>query len=339
MLYVAGDWTLLACSLATVLAVAGCNVSRQASDTGGVDLMAADAGLCPRGLVIASSDYTSTNVSLATAAGVVVSESILSSASAPPGLTTALSGDVVLPTAPSRSGRIVLVDRYPNAVLTWVDPKAAKVEKQLSVGTGFAANPHDYLEIGNKAYVSRYESNPNPGAQPNDSGGDLLVLDPSAPAVTGRVVLASPGDGSLLPRADRMLEVGGEVWVVLQRFDADFKTAGDARIAGVSPESDAVVWTAISPVSRAAERWRSPHRVDSSPCRAPVFWRAVKPSLEARWSFSTPACGRRSRSKDSEWPPSSARRSRRASRTPAKSCSSAWRSAIWAKLATTLLTR
>src|SRR4051812_13957885 len=100
MIHDAGDRTLraFAGSISAALALAGCNVSRQASDTGGVDLTDA-AGLCPKGLVIASSDYTSTNISLATAAGAVVSESILSSGSAPPGLTTALSGDVVLPSA------------------------------------------------------------------------------------------------------------------------------------------------------------------------------------------------------------------------------------------------
>src|SRR4030095_12833048 len=48
---------------------------------------------------------------------------------------------------------------------------------------------------------------------------------------------------TLLPRPDHMLRVGDEVWVSLQRFDADFTTAGDARLVGISTASDAVAWT------------------------------------------------------------------------------------------------
>jgi hypothetical protein len=174
----------------------------------------------------------------------VLSASIISSGSAPAGLTTALSGDVVLPSVAPRSGDIVLIDRYPNAVVTWVDPRTANVDRQLSVGTGFASNPHDYLEVSEtKAYVTRYESNANAGRQPNDAGGDILIVDPRRPEITGRISLSMPGDGALFPRADRMLRVGNDVWVILQRFDANFKTAGDARIVGVSIDDDAVVWS------------------------------------------------------------------------------------------------
>jgi hypothetical protein len=37
--------------------------------------------------------------------------------------------------------------------------------------------------------------------------------------------------------------VASEVWVSLERFDADFTTAGDARLVGVSIASDSVAWT------------------------------------------------------------------------------------------------
>lgn len=213
------------------------------STTGGFQLQPG-ASACAQGYVLADSDYTSTNISALSPTGAVLSASLISSGSAPPGLTTALSGDVVFPSNSPSSHQVVLIDRYPNSVLTWVEPSTGNVLRQLSVGTGFASNPHDYLELGpSKAYVSRFESNAKAGAQEFDAGGDLLIIDQQAGAITGRIDLAQPDDGAFLPRADRIWRVGREVWVLLQRFDADFKAAGDARLLGIDPETDRVSWT------------------------------------------------------------------------------------------------
>ncbi len=223
---------------------AACNVSKAPASTGGVNLDsgAADGGdRCPSALAVVSSDYTSTNVSVLSPTGAILSDSIISSASAPPGITSALSGDVVLPGEPT-PGKLVLIDRYPNSVLTWLDPATATVIHQLPVGTGFAANPHDYLAVTDaKAYVSRYETNAQAGKQPNDGGGDLLVVNPQDATINGRIPFAA--DGALLPRPDRMIRIGDEVWVSLHRFDVDFKTAGDARIVGISTADDSIAWT------------------------------------------------------------------------------------------------
>lgn len=220
----------------------GCG-AKAPTETGGFQLDPS-AKACPAAYAIANSDYTSTNVSAISPTGVVLSESVISSGSAPPGLTTALSGDVAFPSTAPASGKMVLIDRYPNSVLTWVEPSTGSVIQQLPVGTGFAANPHDYLELGaNKAYVARYESNPTPGQAPFDAGGDLLIIDQQANQITGRVELATVPDGMFLPRPDHLLPMGKEVWVSLHRFDADFKTAGDARVVGVDPSSDAITWT------------------------------------------------------------------------------------------------
>jgi hypothetical protein len=231
-------------ALVTSSLVAACNVSNAPASTGGVDLDGGGDGggaRCPAGLVVASSDFTSTNISVLSPTGTILSGSIISSASAAPGITAALSGDVVLPTEPT-VGRIVLIDRFPNSVLTWLDPATAAVIHQLPVGTGFAANPHDYLELSaTKAYVSRYESNMAPGKEPNDGGGDLLVVNPKDATIDGRIPFVP--EGMLLPRPDRMIRVGGEVWVSLHEFDADFKTAGDARLVGLSTADDSIAWT------------------------------------------------------------------------------------------------
>jgi hypothetical protein len=224
------------------LTLMGCGAKAPAG-SGGFQLDPS-AGACPAGYAVSNSDYTSTNISALSALGAVLSQSVISSGSAPPGLTTALSGDVVFPSAAPASGKVVLIDRFPNSVLTWVEPTTGAVIRQLAVGTGFAANPQDYLELSpNKAYVSRYGSNPTPGQTPFDAGGDLLIVDPERTAITGRVELASARDGAFLPRANRLLLIGSEVWVSLQRFDADFKTAGDARLVGVDPSNDVISWT------------------------------------------------------------------------------------------------
>ena len=126
---------------ATALAwLAGCNAPDPPPTTGGTDL---PPGACGRGAVVIGSDYQSTNVSLVGVEGEVLSPSFLSSATSSAGLTAPLSGDVAVPSMPAAGEEIVLLDRYPAAVLTWVDVVTGSVRAQLNVATGFAANPQD----------------------------------------------------------------------------------------------------------------------------------------------------------------------------------------------------
>jgi hypothetical protein len=230
--------------------VCGCNLTPQAVSTGvdggtdgGVDGGDGGTTACPTAFVVTDSDYMSTNVSVVSTAGALLSGSLISTASAPPGLSLALSGDVVSPLAPSPSGSVVVIDRG-NSALVWVDPSTAALQKQLSVATGFSSDPQDYLEVASgKAYVTRFDTNTTPGMQPFDAGGDVLVLDTVKNAVTGSISLVESDDGTLLPRPDRMLLIGGQVWVSLERLDAAFMTAGDARIAGIDPTKDQRTFT------------------------------------------------------------------------------------------------
>jgi hypothetical protein len=224
-------------------AAAGCDVSPPGG-SGGVGGAGGGAAGCPRALVVASSDYASTNVSVVSAGGEVLSASLISSASAGVGASAALSGDVVLPHDRPASGLVVLIDRYPNSVVTWVDPATAGVRGQLSVATGFASNPHDYLEAGGaKAYVTRYNTNPSPGREPLDGGGDLLVVDRDGPAVVGRVDLGAEAEGASQPRPSRLARLAeGEAVVTLDRFDAAFQQAADARLVGLDTEAGALTW-------------------------------------------------------------------------------------------------
>ena len=183
----------------------GCT-TEEAPNTAGVDI---EPTQCGRGFIVISSDYQSTNVSLLDTSGKTVSESIISSGSADPGLTAALSGDVVAPTMTQQQDAFVLVDRFPAATLTWVDLKTTQVRTQLNVGTGFAANPQDYLHIGDsKGYVSRYERNPLAGQQPYDEGDDVLVIDPSTASIKARIGLEALREDGVLARPGRMVQSG-----------------------------------------------------------------------------------------------------------------------------------
>jgi hypothetical protein len=218
------------------LALLGCGVTAPPGNTGGTD---AWAGACGRGVAVISSDYASTNLSFLGLDGAVLSESVVSSGSASPGLSAALSGDVVLPTLPGLGDRLVLIDRAPtNTVLTWVDVKAGAAVAQLPVGTGFASNPHDYVELSDgRAYVTRYQGNLAAGSEPFDAGNDLLIVDPAVSRITGSIdlTLAIAGAGpQYFPSPDRAVRVGDQVFVLLGGNTLDFMDSAESRVVVVS---------------------------------------------------------------------------------------------------------
>jgi len=223
--------------VALLLLAIACGVPDPPPPTGGVRL-GPTGGSCPRGWAVVSTDYASTSVAVLGEGGAVLSGAMISSGSAGTGTSAALSGDVVLPRDAPTSGHLVLLDRYPNAVLTWLDVEQGRVLGQARVATGFPSNPHDYVEVSaTKAYVSRYGKNPKPGREAMDAGDDVLVLDPTTFAITGRIDLDAYGDG-FLARPDRMLRLGSTVLLLLGRTDAGYKNAGDGRIVGLDVASD-----------------------------------------------------------------------------------------------------
>jgi hypothetical protein len=211
-----------------------CNVGEPAITTPVADPGLGDAGVahCGSAFAVAMSDFQSTNIAIVSLEGKVLSSSLISSASAPPGTSAPLSGDVVLPFASPASGELVLLDRYPNSTLTWLTPRAAAVRGQLNVGTGFAANPRDYLEVEpGIAYISRYEKNAKPGAAAFDGGDDILIVDTQTPKITGSIAFPKvDAEPTIQNRPDRLLKVGSRVWVTLQRISADFSTVGTGSI-------------------------------------------------------------------------------------------------------------
>ncbi|WP_437877296.1 YncE family protein [Sorangium sp. So ce513] len=234
-------------AVAISIPLLGCNVDPPPPSTGGVEGGGGSEpdtpGACERGVVVVTSDYQSTNIAIAKLDGTTLSPSFVSSGATKPGLSLALSGDVDVPAVAPPSGRVVLIDRYGTNVITWMDLETAEVIAQLPVGQGFESNPHDYIEVDeDRAFVSRFGSNPAPGAEPFDEGGDLLILDTKKYAIEGRIALPEEREG-LLPRPSGVTRVGDDVVVSLGRLAADFSDEGEGRFVGVSPAENAVAWT------------------------------------------------------------------------------------------------
>lgn len=226
------------------LLLLGCNVDATAQNSGGVP--APTGGPCPDGVSVVMSDYAATQIALGEVEGRTLSPSFLSTASTrSDGLAFALSGDVVLPSERTLSGYVVVVDRYGTNVVSFANPVTAQVEAQLSVGTGFNSNPQDYIEVApDRAYVSRWGVNGNPGKQPFDAGADVLVLNTERHAIVGRIELADGNaTGQALPsRAGRFTRFGSLVLVTLDPMSLDFDELGDAELVAIDTENDSVAW-------------------------------------------------------------------------------------------------
>jgi hypothetical protein len=267
---------------------------------------------CPRGLVVAATDLSqSANIGLASTSGEMLSPSIVSTASLPTGFTTALGGDIAFPSTPSSGDDVVILDRYPRSVLTWVNLATAVVRSQLSVATGFSANPHDYVPVSQrKAYVTRFNSNADPGREPYDAGGDLLSIDPSIPSITGRVDVAGsfPKSAGFTVHPDRALQVGSRVYVVLPYYDPAYNS-GDSWVAAIDPTSDAVIdsirLSAVSGCSGldvapdqksvaviCSGRWHGVSTADSS--ASAIVGLTLEPELSEAWRVPASGVGGRS---------------------------------------------
>jgi hypothetical protein len=186
---------------------------------------------------VVNTDYQSTSVSLLDREGEVLSASFISSASASTGLSVPLGADVVLPTETAAGDEIVLIDRYPASVLSWVDLRTAQVRAQLSVATGLSANPHDYVTLSaNEAWVTRFQ------------GHDLLVLDPEVPAILAEIDLGAAMAGEAAGFSagpDHAVLVASDLYVLLEGYNADFTQSVESRIVRIDTRSRELTATHI----------------------------------------------------------------------------------------------
>ncbi len=208
----------------------GCNVTAPAP-TGGAELPS--RGECPRGIAVVMSDYQSSEIALLSPDGTVMSPAFLSSAStSASGLAAPLSGDIGVAST-TRREQLVIVDRYGTNVLSFVDVDSAEVTAQLPVGTGFDANVQDYLELdGERALVPRLGQNQQPGREPFDAGSDVLVVDPSEPAIVDAIEM--PTEAEYRPNPSAIVRVGDDALVTLHHARADFGASADSELVALS---------------------------------------------------------------------------------------------------------
>jgi hypothetical protein len=214
-----------------------CGVEPNPASSGGIDPAL-------EGFAVVNSDYQSVSISLASLDGEVLSEHFIASGSADAGLSAALGGDVALPTLPIPGPDLVLIDRTPSGVITWVDKQSANVRAQLNVATGFASNPHDYVPVSHtKAYVPRFAWNLASGEERFDQGNDVLVIDPSVPKIVDRIDLmpALAGEpAGFYPSAERALLANDKLFVLCAGFNIDFSDRVNSRLVTIDPESDTI---------------------------------------------------------------------------------------------------
>ncbi|HWA75958.1 MAG TPA: hypothetical protein VG937_26655 [Polyangiaceae bacterium] len=211
-----------------------CNVESTAGQNVGTGQPSHPGSVCPDGVTVLLSDFFSSLVALSTLDGNTQSASFLSTGSRKTdGLSFALSGDVVLPSTRTLSGRVVLVDRFGTNVITWANPSSAEVLGQLPVGTGFESNPSDYLELEDgRALVTRWGENSEPGRQAFDRGSDVLVIDSQGFQLLDSIEL--PRHDELPPRPSSLSRVRDLVMVTLDRLSLDFSLTGEAELVGIS---------------------------------------------------------------------------------------------------------
>ena len=233
-------------TLVCALVLLGCGATRVAPGAHGVSV---EPGPCGRGLLVVESDYQSSNVSALGIDGSVLSESLDSSSTDSGGFGLALSGDVALPSGSQLGSQVVLLDQYPAGVLRFVDLATARVTAELSVATGFRSNPYDYLPLDpHRAYVPRYEANPNAGQQPFDQGSDILIIDPSLPQISDRIDLAPAMRGEapgFSAHPAQLVEVSGRVFALLASYADDYTSGTTSRLVEIDPSTDTLVSTLL----------------------------------------------------------------------------------------------
>ncbi len=175
-------------------------------------------------LAVVNSDYSSTAVSLLTGDGQLCAPDVITSGSRPPALVTALSGDVVLPFEPSPDGQLYLIDRFPNGVITTVDPLTDAITSQTRASVGFAGNPQD-IAFTPTPLVSRLRR-----SETGELGSDLIAL-----ATGDTIDLTDYVDYRTQPMPTRFARAVGLLWVGLTNLSADFRFAGPGRVIGLDP--------------------------------------------------------------------------------------------------------
>ncbi len=216
--------------------------------TGGSPQLAPPA---PIGLVALNSDSSATSLSiLSTAGGLIQPNCVDSATGSGGGSSKTISGAATLPSQPQLGGQVVIVDTGKGA-LTFVDPSACTIARQLSVPGGAVTEPKDVVILSpDKAYVTRHGKN-FAAADPTLAGNDVVVINSSTGALIEQIGLdayaSAVAGATILVRPDRALIVNGQVAVTLNEVDAGGANYGEGKLVVIDPLSDQVVASVVLP--------------------------------------------------------------------------------------------
>ncbi|MEM9693693.1 MAG: hypothetical protein AAGA56_14185 [Myxococcota bacterium] len=224
--------------LAILVLVGACGASTEEQPVG----VRPEATSCGRGMAVVATDYQSTSVSLFGFDGAPLAAPWITSARTEAGLSAALGGDVVVPRSPNPSDALLLLDRFPAGVLTWVEFDTGTVRGQTNVRTGFSSNPQDAVWLSDgRVVLARYGSNPAAGQEPFDEGGDLLVIEDDV--IVDRVdlddVLEAPAGYE--PRPAALAVVGDTLFVLLSGLSPDFRDVAASQVVALRTSDFGVV--------------------------------------------------------------------------------------------------
>lgn len=229
------------------------------------------AGLDPEPLAYAvmSSDRTVTSIALLEPGGDVLRRDFVDSGSAPAGLVTALSGDVVVPTRSGDPSTLTLLDRFRSDVVTRIDVAQGKVLGQLRTeerepgASAYSSNPQDLVIFGeHEAWLSRYNPNSHVAASDRDAGNDLIRIRIDRDGLTRAAerIDLSPLDTTaervnpdsdereqvrVFARPSRMVRLGDKLVVGLSRISKSFDAVGEGAVALVDPAAGTAVPLAL----------------------------------------------------------------------------------------------
>ncbi|MGF1507980.1 MAG: hypothetical protein ACFB9M_00605 [Myxococcota bacterium] len=230
-------------------------------DSGMVDAGMPDAGGEPGPdaptFGVVRGDFSTTSIAVLAPDGSILDPAILDSGSTPPGLTTALSGDVVLANVRPADGVLNIVDRLMTDAVTRFEISTETVLGQVSAqpSESFASNPQDFaLVADDSGWISRFNVNLDETADPLDQGNDIVEFDPTTFELTGeRVDLSSfdstgtaqtddgPAEVDVFARPGLVALRGDTLVVGLTLLSFGFDAASQGFVALVDVETSNVV--------------------------------------------------------------------------------------------------
>lgn len=226
----------------TLVAAAGCD-----PEAPGLEGVSA-----PTGFAVTHSDYTSAAaIALLGPDGDLVEERFVHSGTVFEGLGSALSSDVVLPTAPGAAGTLTYIERLGVNAVTTIDIEAgdvvSQIQTQVSDGSGYQSNPYDYLQIdADTAWVTRNAPNTTAADNDIDAGNDLFALNLAdaeagnerigfaAMNTTANVINPDTGESTevvVYARPASLVGVGQHAVVGLDRISLAYDAIGPGMVA------------------------------------------------------------------------------------------------------------